>query len=217
MFGIDGLMSTTHQPERQRRRYGAPHPRQGGRAWGRGHVRRAGAPARRAPRPGTTQNTKRHVEALHYRQSFSDDEFDPKTPEDVQRVNDLGYQFAKKMHPRSDCLVVTHTDGRGGKAHNHVLVINHDNETGKALSDYRTFHDRKAGNQKGVHANDELMREHGLSVEAAEHAPKMGARREDFEGARPRDGRLMSAALADPRADGQGRLSGDRYEPAARR
>ncbi|MDE9364128.1 relaxase/mobilization nuclease domain-containing protein [Luteipulveratus sp. YIM 133132] len=97
-----------------------------------------------------TQNTKRNVEALHYRQSFSDDEFDPKKPEDVQRVNDLGYQLAKKMHPDSDCLVVTHTDGRGGKPHNHILVINHDNESGKALSDYRTFHDRRAGNQRGL-------------------------------------------------------------------
>ena len=46
-----------------------------------------------------TQNTKRDVEALHYRQSFSDEEFDSSSPEDVQRVNDLGYQLAKKMHP----------------------------------------------------------------------------------------------------------------------
>ncbi|MDN6401266.1 MAG: relaxase/mobilization nuclease domain-containing protein [Brachybacterium sp.] len=97
-----------------------------------------------------TQNTKRDIEALHYRQSFSDEEFDPKNPEDVQRVNDLGYLLATKMHPDSDCLVVTHTDGRGGKAHNHILVINHNSRTGKALSDYRTFHDRKAGNQRGV-------------------------------------------------------------------
>ncbi|WP_300342351.1 relaxase/mobilization nuclease domain-containing protein [Nesterenkonia sp.] len=152
-----------------------------------------------------TQNTKRDVEALHYRQSFSDEEFDPKNPEHVQRVNDLGYQLAKKMHPNSDCLVVTHTDGRGGKAHNHILVINHNNATGKALSDYRTFHDRKAGNQRGVQsANDELMREHGLSVvKTLEHAPKdWELRREDFaEGGLDREmGDRMSAALADPRA-----------------
>jgi len=152
-----------------------------------------------------TQNTKRDIEALHYRQSFSDEEFDPKNPEDVQRVNDLGYMLAKRMHPRADCLVVTHTDGRGGKAHNHVLVINHDNETGKGLSDYRTFHDRKAGNQRGVQsANDELMRDHGLSVvKTLEHAPKdWELRREDFaEGSLDREmGDRMSTALADPRA-----------------
>ncbi|MGO1508866.1 MAG: relaxase/mobilization nuclease domain-containing protein, partial [Microbacterium sp.] len=121
-----------------------------------------------------TQNTTREVEALHYRQSFSDEEFDPKNPEHVQRVNDLGYQLAKKMHPDSDCLIVSHVDGRGKKPHNHILVLNHNNRTGKALSDYRTFHDRKAGNQRGVQsANDELMREHGLSVvKRLEHAPK---------------------------------------------
>ena len=152
-----------------------------------------------------TQNTTREVEALHYRQSFSDEEFDPKNPEHVQRVNDLGYQLAKKMHPDSDCLVVSHVDGRGKKPHNHILVLNHNNRTGKALSDYRTFHDRKAGNQKGVQsANDELMREHGLSVvKRLEHAPKdWELRREDFaEGSLDREmGDRMSAALADPRA-----------------
>jgi len=47
----------------------------------------------------------RPVQALHYRQSFSSAEFDPSDPEDVQRVNDLGYQLAKKMHPNSDALV----------------------------------------------------------------------------------------------------------------
>ncbi|UAL31602.1 relaxase/mobilization nuclease domain-containing protein [Nocardioides rotundus] len=152
-----------------------------------------------------TQHTKRDVEALHYRQSFSDEEFDPKSPEDVQRVNDLGYLLAKRMHPDSDCLVLTHVDGRGRKPHNHILVINHNNRTGKALSDYRTFHDRKAGNQRGVQsANDELMREHGLSVvKRLEHAPKdWELRREDFaEGGLDREmGDRMRAALADPRA-----------------
>ncbi|HLT02756.1 MAG TPA: fumarylacetoacetate hydrolase family protein, partial [Geminicoccaceae bacterium] len=77
--------------------------------------------------------------------------------------------------------------------------------TGKALSDYRTFHDRKAGNQKGVQsANDELMRDHGLSVvKRLEHAPKdWELRREDFaEGSLDREmGDRMSAALTDPRA-----------------
>ena len=150
-----------------------------------------------------TQNTKREVEELHYRQSFSDEEFDPKNPEHVQRVNDLGYRLAKRMHPSADALVVTHTDGRGGKAHNHVLVINHDNETGKALLDYRTFHDRKAGNQRGVQStNDELMREHGLSVvKTLAHAPKdWELHREDFaDGSLDREmGNRMSVALGDP-------------------
>src|SRR5699024_5521642 len=160
--------------------------------------------ARRAQ--ALTQNTKRDVEALHYRQSFSDEEFDPNSSEDVQRVNDLGYLLAKRMHPDSDCLVVSHVDGRGRKPHNHILVINHNNRTGKALSDYRTFHDRKAGSQRGVQsANDDLMREYSLSVvKRLERAPKdWELRREDFaEGGLDREmGDRMSAALADPRAE----------------
>src|SRR5690625_1537613 len=59
-----------------------------------------------------TQNTTREVEALHYRQSFSDEEFDPKNPEHVQRVNDLGYQLAKKMHPDSASRSASHVAGR---------------------------------------------------------------------------------------------------------
>jgi hypothetical protein len=126
----------------------------------------------------------RAVEALHYRQSFDEHEFDPSLPADCQRVNDLGYLLAKKMHPHSDVLVVTHNDGKGGKLHNHVLVTNHDKESGKALSNYRTFLDRPdQGGQKGVRsANDELSREHGLQVvPTMQLAPKdWELRRESF-------------------------------------
>lgn len=148
----------------------------------------------------------REVEALHYRQSFSDQEFDPKDPEQVQRVNDMGYLLAKKMHPNAQCLVVTHTDGHGGKPHNHILVANHDDVTGKALSDYRTFYDRpEQGGQRGIKsANDELMREQGLSI-AKEHqlAPNdWELCREDFaEGSPDRDmGDRFTQALHDPRS-----------------
>lgn len=160
-----------------------------------------------------TQNTRREVEVLHYRQSFSDEEFDPKNPDHVQRVNDLGYLLAKKMHPNADALVVTHVDGRGEKAHNHILVINHDNSTGKALADYRTFHNRKAGGQRGVQSvNDELMVEHRLSVvKRIEHQPKdWELRREDFaEGSLDRQmGDRMMAALEDPRSTSRQALIG---------
>src|SRR5699024_767017 len=37
----------------------------------------------------------REVEASHYRQSFDAAEFDPDSAEDVQRVNDLGYQLGR--------------------------------------------------------------------------------------------------------------------------
>src|SRR5699024_3102098 len=74
----------------------------------------------------------RKIQARSIVQSFSSKEFDPSTPEDVQQVNDLGYEFGKELFPNSDTLVVTHVDGSGGHPHNHIFVLNHDNETGKA-------------------------------------------------------------------------------------
>src|SRR5699024_10189274 len=45
-------------------------------------------------------------------------------------------------------------------------ITNHDNETGRALSDYRTFKDRPdQGQQRGVQSvNDEVMTEHGRTI-----------------------------------------------------
>lgn len=151
----------------------------------------------------------REVEVAHYRQSFSDKEFSPDDPHDVQKVNDLGYELAKEMHPNADCLVVTHLDGVGRKPHNHILVINHDRETDRALENYRSFYDRK--NTRGVQsANDRVMERHGLQVlERGKHlAPKdWELRREDFaEDSLDRQmGDRFQAALMDPRAvDRQG-------------
>lgn len=97
----------------------------------------------------------RTVQAHGYLQNFEQHEFDVNDPEDLQRVNDLGYMLAQRMHPNSDVLVVTHNDSDGGHAHNHILVLNHDNETGLALKKYRTHASVKK-------VNDELMREQGL-------------------------------------------------------
>lgn len=148
----------------------------------------------------------REVEALHYRQSFDAAEFDPDSAEDVQRVNDLGYQLGKRMHPHADALVVTHTDGRGRKPHNHILITNHDNETGRALSDYRTFKDRPdQGQQRGVQSvNDELMTEHGLTIarERKLAAKDWDMRREEFaEGSLSQQmGDRFEVALLDKRS-----------------
>lgn len=98
------------------------------------------------------QNPRRKVQGQAYIQSFAADEFDINNAVDLEVVTDLGRQLAKKMHPTADCLVITHTDGQGGCAHNHILVLNHDNTTGKALTDYR----RPVDVEK---ANDEVMRE----------------------------------------------------------
>lgn len=99
----------------------------------------------------------RRIQARSLIQSFERSEFDPNDPEAVQQVNDLGYEFAKTLHPNSDVLVITHVDGAGGHPHNHITVINHDNVTGRALQ----------GNNMHWHVakqNDELMRQYGLRV-----------------------------------------------------
>ena len=54
----------------------------------------------------------------------------------------------------SDCLVVTHTDGAGGHAHNHITVINHDDVTGRALSTNKLH-------WQVAQVNDALMRDQG--------------------------------------------------------
>ena len=99
----------------------------------------------------------RKVEGQTYVQSFAPDEFDVNDELDQKIVTELGLQLAKKMHPNSDCLVVTHTDGEAGAIHNHILVLNHDNATGKGLRAYR----RPAEVEK---ANDEVMRENDCRV-----------------------------------------------------
>lgn len=104
-----------------------------------------------------SENPRREVQGQAYIQSFAADEFDVNDPVDLAVVTDLGLQLAKKMHPNSDCLVVTHTDGDGGCAHNHILVLNHDNVTGKALTEYR----RPVEVER---ANDEVMRENDCRV-----------------------------------------------------
>lgn len=99
----------------------------------------------------------RTVEGQAYIQSFAPDEFDVNDELDQKIVTELGRQLAEKMHPNSDCLVITHTDGKAGAIHNHVLVLNHDNATGKALRAYR----RPVEVEK---ANDEVMRENDCRV-----------------------------------------------------
>ncbi|MDK9661424.1 relaxase/mobilization nuclease domain-containing protein [Propionibacterium freudenreichii] len=160
----------------------------------------------------------REVEALHYRQSFALEELSPTDPDDIQRANDLGYELAHRMHPDADAVVVTHvdgrgSDGRGGKVHNHIIVANHHNASGKALTDYRSFLDRPDkgrtvtgmdGQAHRVHqhgiqsANDALMVEHGMSVV-------------DRLRTTPKDWELRREAFSPDSLD---RQAGDRFQAA---
>jgi len=99
----------------------------------------------------------RKIEGISLIQSFENTEFDPGDRSRVQYVNDLGYEFGKKLASDSDVLVITHVDGSGGHPHNHIKIMNHVNSTGKALR-LNTMHYAVS------RVNDELMREHGLRV-----------------------------------------------------
>lgn len=99
----------------------------------------------------------RKIETKSLIQSFENVEMDPNNPLDVETVSDLGYEFAKRLHPNSDVLVITHVDGEGGHPHNHIKIMNHDDVTGKAIRGNDMYF-------QFFKVNDELMREHGLSV-----------------------------------------------------
>lgn len=103
------------------------------------------------------QKKGRKVACIGIVQSFEATEFDYKSKDDAQAVNDLGWELAHKLYPNSECLVVTHNDGDGHKLHNHIQVLNEDMTTGKAIKENRQLYKMRT-------VNDELMREHGLSV-----------------------------------------------------
>lgn len=98
----------------------------------------------------------RKVQALTYIQSFAANELSADNPDDVNYCNELGAELARRMHPNSPALTITHTDGEGGKVHNHIVVLNHDMQTGYALKDYKLHH-------QVARVNDELMVGHGFT------------------------------------------------------
>lgn len=96
--------------------------------------------------------------AISLVQSFNNkkDGLDYKSKADQQYVNDLGYELAHKLFPHSEIFVGTHIDGKNHMLHNHIIVLNYDPTTGKALTNERLYKIRNK--------NDELMKEHGLSI-----------------------------------------------------
>lgn len=106
---------------------------------------------------GLAEANGRKVQMRSMVQSFRKEEFDPNNPSDVKHVNELGYAFGKELFPNSDVLSVTHVDGVGGHPHNHVFILNHDNETGKALT-LSNMHDYLR------HRHDKFLEERSLDV-----------------------------------------------------
>lgn len=91
-------------------------------------------------------------------QSFSMNELDPDDPETPSTVNMLGYELASRAAPNSACVVVTHLDSDGQNPHNHIYIVNHDYETGRAVNGAA----RTAFKLREV--NDQLMRDRGMEV-----------------------------------------------------
>lgn len=97
----------------------------------------------------------RKTQLHHYIQAFLPEELDNDNTDDVQLAADLGYALSQRMHPNSPCLVAVHVDSSSGHVHSHILTVNHDFESGKALRRYRRH-------SEVARANDELMSEHGM-------------------------------------------------------
>lgn len=143
------------------------------------------------------KSTGRRNELYSYVLAFHPDEFDVASPTDMDRIRDVAAKLAKQMHS-ADHLVVVHADSAGGHGHAHILVLNHDNLTGKSLQRFTSW-------KKGLHQlNDELMREEGLRVLPGPAQPKPGweQRREAFAAGRFEQtlGDAVFDALHDPRA-----------------
>ena len=141
--------------------------------------------------------TGRTNELYSYVLAFHPDEFDVTNPADMERIKVIAAKLAGRMHS-SDHLVVVHSDSAGGHGHAHILVLNHDNLTGKSLQRFTSW-------KRGLHQlNDELMREESLRVLPDPTQPKPGweQRREAFSagGFEQTLGDAVFDALHDPRA-----------------
>lgn len=99
----------------------------------------------------------RDTVAFNLVQSFTADEFNRDNEDDIQRVNDLGFEWVQKLYPNSPCLIVTHNDSKSGCLHNHVVVLNHNFETEGCITANRKH-------KQVSYYNDLLMKEHGLRV-----------------------------------------------------
>ena len=68
-------------------------------------------------------------------QSFSKRELNPDDPNDIQKANEIGIEFAQRAYPGFQAVVFTQIDGESGLIHNHVLVNNVNMETYRGFTD----------------------------------------------------------------------------------
>lgn len=98
-------------------------------------------------------HNRRRVQGYTLIQSWDSSELNVNNPDDVQRANDAGQQLARRLIGDSaNYMVVTHTDGKGRKVHNHIIICN--DVDGAAVRDARWV--------KAMKTNDDLMSDLGF-------------------------------------------------------
>ena len=111
-------------------------------------------------------------QAIRIIQSFAADDLDITKPENWQKCNDIGYEFARRAfgglddenkegyYPFYQIAIYTHVDGKGHKLHNHIIVNKTNLNDGKQWTvdnldqEWRSFRE----------INDAVCREYGLKI-----------------------------------------------------
>ena len=75
----------------------------------------------------------------------------------AKRANELGQETARRLAPGHQAVVFTHTDGKGGKTHNHIVINAVSVEDGKKLNTRGFLNDARR-------VSNEISRENGLHV-----------------------------------------------------
>lgn len=115
-------------------------------------------------------------QAIRIIQSFSSDDLDITNPDDWQKCNDIGFEFARRAfggknmigitsdddgyYPPYQIAIYTHVDGKGHKLHNHIII----NKT--SLDDYKQWNVENLNDEwlSFRDINDEVCREFGLEI-----------------------------------------------------
>lgn len=80
------------------------------------------------------------VQVLRIIQSFSVNEFDPESREDILKANELGREFAKEYYDGRQSAIFTQIDGKSGLVHNHILVNDVHMENYKGCKKHEYFY-----------------------------------------------------------------------------
>ena len=111
----------------------------------------------------TLKAKNRSVQGYSIIQSFPQTEFDVNNEKHIEFVNDLGRKLAYILYPNSPCMIITHADTQC--LHNHIIAINHDLSSNKAIYLNRRVKDVRE-------SNDELMSQYHLEVCQPSLSPK---------------------------------------------